>query len=107
MQNSPWTYPQIPVLRIATVTSPGFRSSPDLTLSTLGVVSLTQRSCLGLVKTPILGFSDLTSPLVTASAAEGLMMKSSSYGCTQFSDPGMRWTRHAQCKRMRRGGAEV
>lgn len=56
------TYPQMPVLRIAIVTSPCFNSVPDLTLSALGPASLIQRSCLGFVKTPMLGFNDAVSP---------------------------------------------
>jgi hypothetical protein len=47
-------YPQIPVLRTSTVTSPGFSELPLLTSSSVGVASAIHRSCLGLVKTPIL-----------------------------------------------------
>jgi hypothetical protein len=51
------TYPQIPVLRTSMVTSPGLRLSPLFTSSRVGLDSATHRSCLGLVKTPMLGFS--------------------------------------------------
>lgn len=51
------TYPQIPVLRTSTVTSPGFRPLPDLASSRQGVASATHKSCFVLVKTPILGLS--------------------------------------------------
>jgi hypothetical protein len=42
-------YPQIPVFRIATLTSPCFKSEPDLTASAEGSAAATQRSWLGLV----------------------------------------------------------
>lgn len=48
------TYPQMPVLLMAIVTCPSLRSSPFCTLSSVGVASLIHRSCLGLVKTPML-----------------------------------------------------
>lgn len=50
------SYPQMPVLRMATVTWPSFSSSPFWTLSAVGVASLIHRSWLGFVKTPMLGF---------------------------------------------------
>jgi hypothetical protein len=43
------TCPQIPVLRMAMVTSPGWRAAPVLTLSAVGSASLIQRSWAGLV----------------------------------------------------------
>lgn len=44
---------------MATITSPGLRLSPFCTASREGSAAAIQRSCLGLVKTPILGFSAL------------------------------------------------
>lgn len=53
-------YPQIPVLLIAIVTSPGFRPSPFCTLSTVGSASLIHRSCFGFVKMPMFALVGLT-----------------------------------------------
>lgn len=60
------TYPQIPVLRTSTVTSPGFNPCLLLTCSREGVVSATHRSWLVLVNTPMLGLS-ITVALAMAS----------------------------------------
>lgn len=49
-------HPHIPVLLMAMVTSPGFKSLPSCTESREGSASATQRSCSGFVKTPMLGF---------------------------------------------------
>ncbi len=53
------SYPQMPVLLMATVTCPSLSSSPFWTLSSVGVASLTHRSCFGFVKTPMLGLAAL------------------------------------------------
>lgn len=52
------SYPQIPVLRMAMVTSPGFKSDPAATLSAVGSAGLIHKSWLGLVYTPMLGLRD-------------------------------------------------
>lgn len=57
-------YPQMPVLLIAIVISPGCKLSPFSTSSLLGTASPTQRSCAGLVYTPMLAFEDATSVIV-------------------------------------------
>lgn len=52
--------PQMPVLLMATMTSPSLRFSPFSRVSTDGSASATQRSCLGFVYTPMFflaGFS--------------------------------------------------
>ena len=56
-------YPQIPVLFMAMLTSPG-SSLPDCTSSRLGSASATQRSCSGFVKTPMLDFVGWVSVVV-------------------------------------------
>ena len=48
-------YPQIPVLLIPMVTSPCCKSSPFLTLSSVGPDSATQSLCSGSVNTPTFG----------------------------------------------------
>lgn len=65
------TYPQIPVLLIATVTSPGFKLSPFWTLSRDGVASATHSSCCGFVYTPILAFEGFSIADLGISVAEG------------------------------------
>jgi hypothetical protein len=68
------TYPQIPVLLIPTVTSPGFKLSPFWTLSRDGVASATHRSCWGFVYTPILAFEGFSIEDLGISVAEGAMI---------------------------------
>jgi hypothetical protein len=58
------TYPQIPVLFMATVISPGFKLSPFSTSSCVGTASATQRSCAGFVYTPMLAFAGWTAVAV-------------------------------------------
>ena len=48
-----WTYPQIPVLLMAIDTSPSFKPSPFCMDSSEGSDSAIQRSCAGLVNTPM------------------------------------------------------
>lgn len=48
----------MPVLRMAMVTSPGFKSDPAATLSAVGSAALIHKSWLGLVYTPMLGLRD-------------------------------------------------
>jgi hypothetical protein len=67
------TYPQIPVLLIPTVTSPGFKLSPFSTLSREGAASATHRSCCGFVYTPILAFEGFSIAARGSSVAEGAM----------------------------------
>ena len=61
-----FAYPQIPVLLIATVTSPGFRLSPFSTSSCEGTASATHKSCAGFVYTPIFAFEGFTVVVVVA-----------------------------------------
>jgi hypothetical protein len=66
----------MPVLLMPTVTSPGFKLSPLLILSTDGWASPTQSLCSGFVYTPILdfvGFS-MADGAETRSTAEGDMI---------------------------------
>lgn len=58
------TNPQMPVLLIATVTSPSSSEEPLWTSSSEGSASATQRSCLGLVQTPMLALVALVSVVV-------------------------------------------
>ncbi len=69
----PYTYPQIPVLLTATVTSPGFKESPFSTLSRDGYASPTHNSCCGFVYTPILAF-EIFAITGTISVAEGAIV---------------------------------
>src|SRR5713101_3648568 len=50
------TYPQIPVLRISTTTSPSAGTAPDWMSATEGSASSIHRLCCGSVYTPMLGF---------------------------------------------------
>jgi hypothetical protein len=77
------TNPQIPVLLIPTVTSPGFKLSPFCTLSTEGVASATHRSCAGFVYTPMLAFDGFSIIEGGISVAEGLMIAA----CLLFISP--------------------
>jgi hypothetical protein len=66
------SYPQIPVLLIAIVTSPGCKFFPVSTDSSEGSASPTQSLCSGFVYTPILGFVCLIwVPAGTSFDAEG------------------------------------
>jgi len=62
--NNERTHPQMPVLLMATVTSPGLSEAPDWTCSSEGSASATQRSCSGLVQTPMFGLVIWVSVLV-------------------------------------------
>jgi hypothetical protein len=50
------TYPQIPVLRISTTTSPSAGTAPDWMSAEEGSASSIHRLCCGSVYTPMLGF---------------------------------------------------
>ena len=49
------TYPQIPVLRISTITSPSAAVAPDWMSATEGAASSIHKLCCGFVYTPMLG----------------------------------------------------
>src|SRR5579863_1679018 len=49
------TYPQIPVLRISTATSPSLSVAPDWMSATCGSALSSHRLCCGSVYTPMLG----------------------------------------------------
>ena len=59
--------PQIPVDLTARYTSPSFRCLPACTSERVGVVSATQRSCLGFVKTPMFDLVGCSSVVLIVS----------------------------------------
>ena len=67
------TYPQIPVLFTATVISPSLRASPFSTSALEGLVSATQRSWPGFVKTPM--FSRVGLRVVVVSVVDMLTVR--------------------------------
>jgi hypothetical protein len=79
------TYPQIPVLLIPTVTSPGFKLSPFSTVSREGVASATHSSCCGLVNTPIFAFEGFAVAARGISVAEGAMTADALFLSLSFS----------------------
>ena len=58
--------PQMPVLLIAIVTSPGLSDCPLVASSTEGCAGAIHRSCAGLVYTPMFGLLTLISVVVGA-----------------------------------------
>ena len=76
------TYPQIPVLRISTITSPSAGVAPDWMSVTEGAASSIHKLCCGFVYTPMLGLIFKSEDIVVrrkdASYARGTVRRAES-----------------------------